>query len=184
MAVQQCPTGKLNAAVAEHLKKSGHFDDLPEWITDHKTAVFKEMSNYTNDWIFLRAAAVYRLLYLKNKHRKTHHKKLGVGTLSKYFGGRDRRHHSPAHFKRGTRKHLRYILKTFAKAGYVSNEEGENKFMIIGKGEQQLDLIAADLLRQMRNELAKKKEEEEEEDEDEEDVDLGEEDEDDVGEFD
>merc|ERR1712087_106259 len=125
------------AAVAEHLKKSGHFDDLPEWITDHK--------------------------------------KLGVGTLSKIFGGRDRRHSSPAHFKRGTRKHLRYILQTFAKAGYVYNEEGDRKYMINGKGEQQMKLIASDLLRQMRNELKKKKEEEEEEeDEDEDDVDLGE----------
>merc|ERR1719193_2510269 len=137
------------------------------------------MANPTIDWIFNRAAAVFRLLYLKNKYRKTHHKKLGVGTLSKYFGGRDRRHSSPAHFRRGTRKHLRYILQTFAKAGYVYDEEGEKKYMINIKGEQQMQLIASDLLRQMRNELLKKKEEEEEEeeDEDEDDVDLGEEDE-------
>merc|ERR1711920_1069464 len=152
---------------------------MGEWITDHKTGCFKEMANYTNDWIFNRAAAVFRRIYLKNKYRKTHHKKLGVGTLSKIFGGRDRRHSSPAHFKRGTRKHLRYILQTFAKAGYVYNEEGDRKYMINGKGEQQMKLIASDLLRQMRNELKKKKEEEEEEeDEDEDDVDLGEEDED------
>merc|ERR1719431_71938 len=102
------------------------------------------MANYTNDWIFHRRTPESLAAMFQNKHRKTHHKKLGVGTLAKYFGGRDRRHHSPAHFRRGTRKHLRYILQTFAKAGYVNDEEGDKKFQINGKGEQQLDLIAGE----------------------------------------
>merc|ERR1712006_65920 len=74
-------------AYAAHLKKSGKID-LPPWFNIVKTAHFKELAPYDDDWYYIRTASIARKIYLRQK--------TGVGALRKHYGGADRRGARPS----------------------------------------------------------------------------------------
>merc|ERR1719329_42271 len=51
------------AEYAEHLKNSDKFE-LPVWSDTIKTACFKELAPYGDDWYYIRAASIARKVYL------------------------------------------------------------------------------------------------------------------------
>src|SRR6056300_506062 len=64
------------AEYAEHLKNSDKFE-LPVWSDTVKTACFKELAPYGDDWYYIRAASIARKVYLRPG--------VGVGMLRKWY---------------------------------------------------------------------------------------------------
>ncbi|TOF77140.1 30S ribosomal protein S19e, partial [Vibrio parahaemolyticus] len=69
-------------AFAEFLKKSGKVK-VPDWADLVKTAKFKELAPYDDDWFYTRVAAVARHIYMRSP--------VGVGSVQKMFGARQSR---------------------------------------------------------------------------------------------
>jgi ribosomal protein S19E (S16A) len=61
-----------------HLNRSGKMK-VPEWVDLVKTARYKELAPYDQDWYYTRCAAIARHMYIRSP--------LGVGTTRKIFGG-------------------------------------------------------------------------------------------------
>merc|ERR1711916_312176 len=49
---------------AAHLKRSGELN-LPAWVDIVKTAHFKELAPYDEDWFYIRTASIARKVYLR-----------------------------------------------------------------------------------------------------------------------
>lgn len=64
------------------MKRQGNMD-LPKWADIVKTGAFKELAPYDADWYYVRAASIARKIYIRGK--------VGVGALSKVYGGQKRR---------------------------------------------------------------------------------------------
>lgn len=52
---------------------------VPEWVDLVKTARYKELAPYDEDWYYTRCAAIARHIYIRSP--------IGVGTTTKIFGG-------------------------------------------------------------------------------------------------
>jgi len=52
---------------------------VPEWVDLVKTAKYKELAPYDEDWYYTRCAAIARHMYIRSP--------VGVGTTQKIFGG-------------------------------------------------------------------------------------------------
>ncbi len=96
------------ASVAETLKKEMQ---APEWSRFVKTGVSRERSPEQDDWWFTRAASMLRRIYTDGP--------IGVSKLRSYYGGRHRRGHKQAHFKKGSGKVARVLLQELEKLGYI-----------------------------------------------------------------
>lgn len=53
--------------------------EIPEWVDLVKSAKFKELAPYDQDWFYTRCAATLRHIYFRAP--------VGVGTITKIFGG-------------------------------------------------------------------------------------------------
>ena len=89
------------AAYAEHLKNSDKFE-LPVWADLVKTATFKELAPYGDDWYYIRAASIARKIYLRPG--------LGVGQLRKWYGGSFRNGARTEHFRKANAGIIRSVL--------------------------------------------------------------------------
>merc|ERR1719331_850260 len=89
-------------AYAEHLQNSDKFE-LPAWADLVKTAVFKELAPYGDDWYYIRAASVARKIYLRPG--------TGVGALQKWYGGSYRRGTRTEHFRKANSGLIRSVLQ-------------------------------------------------------------------------
>ena len=98
------------AAYAEHLKKTQRIAALPN---SHflKTAHGKEMTPYSEDWFYVRAAALARKLYLRPE--------LGVGSLRHIYGVKKRNGNAKNHHSTGSGKVIRYALQQLEKANVL-----------------------------------------------------------------
>ena len=101
LTVKDISAPKFIAAYADYLKRSNKLD-IPPWVDYVKTGKFKELAPYDRDWLYIRAAALARKVYLR-----TH---LGVGALKKIYGGLQRNGTAPEHFSKGSGKVIRYLL--------------------------------------------------------------------------
>ena len=68
----------------------------PKWTDFCKTAVGRELAPYDPDWLYIRAAAIARKVYLRGH--------TGVGRMTHLFGGKERNgvigpFHAPSHAK-------------------------------------------------------------------------------------
>lgn len=54
---------------------------VPEWVDLVKSARFKELAPYDEDWYYTRCAALARHIYFRSP--------VGVGAVTKIFGGDD-----------------------------------------------------------------------------------------------
>ncbi len=131
------PNDLINTA-AEELKKLPEFK-APEWADYAKTGAHKERAPADPEWWFKRVAAVLRSVYVLGP--------IGVSKLRVKYGGKKRRGHKKAHFKKGSGSVIRKAFQQLDKAGFTKFlEKGKHKGRIITpKGRSFLDKIAVKL---------------------------------------
>ncbi|KAF8608579.1 putative ribosomal protein S19 [Ceratobasidium sp. AG-I] len=137
-------------AYASHLKRSGKLE-VPIWVDLVKTGSYKELAPYDPDWYYVRAAAVARHIYLR-KH-------VGIGSLAKLHGGRNRRGNRPSHHGDASTNVQRKVCQSLEKIGVLELAPDGGR-RISQDGMRDLDRIATAVV-----EAAKEDEEEEEEEE-------------------
>ena len=138
LTVKDVPAKEFIATYAEYLKRSNKLE-IPPWADYVKTGKHKELSPYDRDWLYIRAAALARKVYLRAH--------LGVGALQKIYGGSKNYGTRPSHFVTGSGKIIRYCLQQLEKNGIIAIDDEERvrgKFggrKITKKGQQELDSI-------------------------------------------
>ena len=95
---------------AQHLKKTGKMD-VPKWVDLAKTAPFKELAPYDEDYYYIRAASIARKVYLRQG--------TGVGAFRKVYGGSKNRGTKMSHFQKASGGLIRSILINLEKMGVV-----------------------------------------------------------------
>merc|ERR1711941_54919 len=96
-------------AFASFLKKTGKIN-VPKWSDMAKTATQKQMSPASDDWFYVRTAAIARQLYM--------HGTVGVGRMSIIYGST---------VNRGTRHIARCALQELEKMKLVAKAEKGRK---------------------------------------------------------
>ena len=138
-------------AFASFLKKSGKFK-VPEWASYVKTGCFKELAPYDPDWLYVRAAAVARVLYMQRSS--------GMKSLRHHFGGRKRNGCIRKHHALAGGKAIRYCLQQLAKMellGIVQIRGDDDKVINTQgrqntkKGIRDKDRIAAQIRKDQRS---------------------------------
>merc|ERR1712189_11559 len=122
-------------AFAEFLKKSGKVKQ-PEWADLVKTAKFKELAPYDDDWYFTRVSAVARHIYMRSP--------VGVGSITKIFGARKRRGTRPSHFCVSSGSVARKALQTLEQLKLVEKAPNGGR-ILTSQGHRDLDRIAAQM---------------------------------------
>ena len=102
ITVKDVSSEEFIKAFAAYLKKSGKFE-IPEWAQFVKTGCFKDLSPYDSDWLYVRAAAIARQVYMRRQ--------VGITSLSDHFGGAQRRGVAPNIHRRSARKIIRHCLQ-------------------------------------------------------------------------
>lgn len=124
-------------AYAEHLKNSDKFD-LPVWSDTVKTAVFKELAPYGDDWYYIRAASIARRVYLRPG--------IGMGQLQKWYGGSYRNGTKTEHFRKAASGIIRSVLIQLEDMKVVEKVSAGGRRMTV-VGQQDLDRIAGSVFR-------------------------------------
>ena len=147
VTVKDVPADEFIAAFAAFLKKSGKFK-VPEWSAYVKTGCFKNLAPYDPDWLYTRAAAVARYLYIRRRS--------GIKLLRNHFGGRKRGKTLRKHHTFAGGKCIRYSLQQLAKMdliGIVQVRGDDDKVIstqgrqITNKGIRDMDRIARQIKR-------------------------------------
>ncbi|XP_040599787.1 40S ribosomal protein S19-like [Mesocricetus auratus] len=89
-------------ALAAFLKKSGKLK-VCEQVDTVKLAKYKELAPCDENWFYTRAASRARHLYLLDGAR--------VGSMTKVYGGEQRKGVRPSHFSRGSKSVARRFLQ-------------------------------------------------------------------------
>lgn len=120
---------------AKELKTSKEVK-MPSWAKFVKTAVHKERPPLQNDWWYLRAASILRMISKLGP--------LGVSKLRKKYSGKKNMGHKPARTLTGSGKIIRVILQQLEKEGLIRQvEKGVHKGRVITpKGSSLLDKVA------------------------------------------
>uniref|UniRef100_A0A6A7FNU8 40S ribosomal protein S19-like n=1 Tax=Hirondellea gigas TaxID=1518452 RepID=A0A6A7FNU8_9CRUS len=131
---------------AQFLKKSGKVKQ-PEWTDIVKTGKFKELAPFDPDWYYVRVAATARHIYVRSP--------VGVGSLRKVFGGRERRGTKPSHFCRSSGSVARKTLQTLESLKLVEKTANGGRVLTF-QGQRDLDRIAAQIRNAKKSKKAKK----------------------------
>merc|ERR1712048_588986 len=115
--VKDIPSKEFIEVFANHLKKLNKFK-IPDWAQYVKTGCFKELSPYSQDWLYTRAAAIGYQLYMRQK--------VGVKGLRKHFGRKQRRRTKTEHSRMAAGKLIRYCLAQLELAGLVGTAKFES----------------------------------------------------------
>merc|ERR1712228_196266 len=126
---------QFTKAFAEFLKKSGKVK-VPDWSDLVKTARFKELAPYDDDWYYTRVAAIARHIYMRSP--------VGVGTIRKIYGGRKRNGTAPSHFCRSSGAIARKALQTLEVLKLVEKAPSGGR-RLTSQGRRDLDRIAAQM---------------------------------------
>lgn len=140
MTVYEVYPNELIEKVAEELKKIEVIKP-PVWSAFAKTGAHKERAPEEKDWWYKRAAAVLRSVFVLGP--------IGVSKLRTKYGGKRRRGHKKAHFKKGSGSVIRKILQQLEKAELIKfAEKGIHKGRVIApKGKSLLDKTAVAILK-------------------------------------
>ena len=144
--VLDVPANKLINQVASFFKEK-NIIKVPAYAPLVKTSRSNDCEPINPDYIFYKAAAICRKLYL------TKSKNLGVGSLRSMFSKKERRGSQPPKTFRAGGKIIRELVIQLKKAGYVSNygkdeEESTNYGLFLTKkGISELDKIASRLMK-------------------------------------
>jgi len=126
----------LVKAVAAFLKKSGKLK-VPEWVDIVKTGLYKELAPFDEDWYYIRCASIARHLYLRAP--------VGVGAITKIYGGRYRRGVRPSHFCRGSTSVARKALQSLEGVKWVEKDANSGGRRLTSQGVRDLDRISAQI---------------------------------------
>ncbi len=144
--VLDVPANKLINQVASFFKEK-NIIKVPAYAPLVKTSRSNDCEPINPDYIFYKAAAICRKLYL------TKSKNLGVGSLRSMFSKKERRGSQPPKTFRAGGKIIRELVIQLKKAGYVSNygkdeEESTNYGLFLTKkGISEFDKIASSLMK-------------------------------------
>ena len=128
-------------AFSAHLKRQGKLK-VPDWVDLVKTAKRKELAPYDPDWFYTRAASMLRHVYLRGG--------VGVGALTKVYGGRKRRGSKPCHFENASSSVARKVLQSLEQLSLIEQHPNGGR-KITPQGRKDLDLIAAQIVHAAEN---------------------------------
>ncbi|RPA81422.1 ribosomal protein S19e [Ascobolus immersus RN42] len=132
VSVRDVDAQKFIENYSAFLKRQGKLP-LPGWVDTVKTGHFKELPPQSQDWFYVRAAAVARHIYLR--------KQVGVGRLTKVHGGTKNRGSRPSHHVDASGSVDRKICQALEKIGVLeASPKGGRR--ISQSGQRDLDRIA------------------------------------------
>ncbi len=133
------PVDELIEKVCEKLKQINEIK-APEWASFVKTGRHKQRTPVREDWWYVRASSVLRIIYKLGP--------IGVSKLRRKYGGKKNRGMKPEAFYKGSGSIIRKILQQLEKAELIKKvEKGIHKGRIItSKGKSLLDKTANELL--------------------------------------
>ena len=143
--VLDVPANKFVNQVAAFFKEK-NIIKLPKYAPLVKTSRANDCEPINPDYIYYKAAAICRKLYL------TKSKNLGVGSLRSMFSQKERRGSQPPKTFRAGGKIIRDLVIQLKNAGYVKNygekEDDSNSGLFLTKtGRSELDKIASGLMK-------------------------------------
>ncbi|RWS08035.1 40S ribosomal protein S19-like protein [Dinothrombium tinctorium] len=141
VGVKDVDQGELVKAVAAFLKKSGKLK-VPEWVDIVKTGIHKELAPFDDDWYYTRCASIARHLYLRSP--------VGVGAITKIYGGRYRRGVRPSHYCLGSQSVARKALQSLEALKWVEKDANSGGRRLTPQGVRDLDRIAAQVKTQAK----------------------------------
>ena len=122
---------------------------LPKWSNLVKCANSNEIAPLDPDYMYYKAAAIARILYVKKS------KTIGVGSLRAMFGKKQRRGCQPPIAAKAAGKVIRELTKQLKAAGYIEstfNQEQTTSYGLVltktGRGE--LDKIASKIMKEKK----------------------------------
>lgn len=118
---------------------------VPEWVDIVKSARCKELAPYDPDWYYIRCAALVRHIYIRSP--------VGVGSVTKIFGGRKRNGTLPSHFCRSAGSVARKALQSLEQLKLIEKHPDGGR-IITSAGRRDLDRIAAQIKTQARKKQA------------------------------
>jgi small subunit ribosomal protein S19e len=139
VSVREVEPQKFSDLLREELKKVKEINP-PAWSSLVKSGVHRERIPQQDDFWYIRSATVLRRLYLDNS--------VGVERLRSYFGGKKRRGHKPAHFRKASGNPIRKIVQQLEAAGLVEKNANRVGRKLTGAGRKLLDKIAYDVSKQ------------------------------------
>lgn len=110
ITVKDVPAELFIKAFAEHLKKNSKIT-LLENDAFIKTGISKEVSPQSEDWSYIRTAAIARMIYLKPGS--------GVGRLRHIYGASQRAGQGKNHHQPGSGKIIRFALQNLEQANIL-----------------------------------------------------------------
>nr|BAN20526.1 ribosomal protein S19a [Riptortus pedestris] len=126
---------KFVKAFSAFLKKTGKLK-VPDWVDIVKNGKFNELAPYDQDWYYTRCAALVRHIYLRSP--------IGVGAVTKIFGGRKRNGVCPSHFCRSSGSVARKALQSLEALKLIEKSpDGGRKLTV--QGQRDIDRIAAQI---------------------------------------
>ena len=139
------PSNILINAIASYFKEK-NIIKLPKYSALVKTSRANDCEPINADYIYYRAAAICRKLYL------TKSKNVGVGSLRSMFSKKQRRGSQPPKTFRSGGKIIRDLVIQLKGAKYVENYKGEEEVDLHGlhltrTGRSELDKIAAGIMK-------------------------------------
>ena len=144
--VLDAPSNKFVNQLAAFFKEK-NIIKVPKYAPLVKTSKSNDCEPIDPNYIFCRAAAICRKLYL------TKSKNLGVGSLRVMFSKKQRRGCQPPKTFRAGGKIIRELVIQLKNAGYVQNygkdkeEEANSGLFLTKKGRSELDKIATSLMK-------------------------------------
>ena len=139
------PSNILINAIASYFKEK-NIIKLPKYSALVKTSRANDCEPISADYIYYRAAAICRKLYL------TKSKNVGVGSLRSMFSKKQRRGSQPPKTFRSGGKIIRDLVIQLKGAKYVENYKGDEEDNLHGltltkTGRSELDKIAAGIMK-------------------------------------
>ena len=132
VCVKDVDAQKFVTAYAAHLKRQGKLA-VPAWVDLVKTAAYKDLAPYDEDWFYTRAAAIARHLYVRPG--------AGVGALRTVYGGRKNRGVLPSHAALASGNIIRKALQALEKLKLVTVDPNGGR-RITSDGQRDLDSVA------------------------------------------
>ena len=106
-----------------------------EWVDIVKTGTHKELAPANPDWYFVRCAAVARHVAVRSP--------VGVGALTKVFGGKKRRGTAPSKYVRGSSSIARRALQALEQIKWIEKDPNGSGRRLTSQGRRDLDRIAS-----------------------------------------
>ncbi len=129
MHVKEINGQRFVEKLAERLKSE---ISMPEWARFVKTGSHVERPPHQEDWWYLRAASIFRKIYLDGP--------VGVEKLRTFYGKKRDRGHKPSHFRKAGGKIIRTILQQLEEKGWLAKEKKGR--VLTPEGRRYLDRFA------------------------------------------